>query len=169
MAVKIDKVTGNLKMRINSSILLFLIIFMASCQNDTRYHSYNSTSVDGWNKSDILVYDIPQSFEKGKYEIEIGIRHTEIYKYKNLWIEVKSNLTDAKKQECDSIQLILADKSGKWLGKGIAGIYQNDSLLTYNITVNNTNKAKMSIRHIMRDKQLKGIRDVGIKLIKVSE
>ena len=73
-----------------------------------------------------------------------------------------------KKIKCDSIQLILADKEGNWLGKGISGLYQKDSLLNKKFTVTNSNKAKISVRHIMRDKNLPGIRDIGIKLIKVS-
>lgn len=155
-------------MKINSYIILLFTLSLASCQCNTKYHSYCSTSTGGWHKGDTLSYEIPSNLEKGEYIIEVGIRHSGIYKYKNIWIEVANNFTNSKKIKCDSIQLILADKEGNWLGKGISGLYQKDSLLTKKFTVTNSNKAKISVRHIMRDKNLPGIRDFGIKLIKVS-
>ena len=39
--------------------------------------------LDGWNKSDTLVYTLPNSIPAGNYEAEIGIRYQESYPYRD--------------------------------------------------------------------------------------
>ena len=155
-------------MRINSFLIICFSLLMASCQNNTKYHSYRSTSTNGWHKGDTLIYQLPATLEKGIYAIEIGVRHNSNYKYRNLWVEITENLSSSKGVKRDSIQLILADKSGKWIGTGISGLYQNDSIINKTFKVEYSYKPNIYVRHIMRDSNLKGISDVGIKLMKVS-
>lgn len=41
------------------------IIILAACQNNIIYHSYTPVPLDGWNKSDTLVYTLPNSIPAG--------------------------------------------------------------------------------------------------------
>ena len=67
------------------------IIILAACQNNIIYHSYTPVPLDGWNKSDTLVYTLPNSIPAGNYEAEIGIRYQESYPYRDIWLEVSHN------------------------------------------------------------------------------
>lgn len=51
------------------------ILILAACQNNIIYHSYAPVPLDGWDKSDTLVYTLPNSIPAGNYEAEIGIRY----------------------------------------------------------------------------------------------
>ena len=67
------------------------IIILAACQNNIIYHSYTPVPLDGWNKSDTLVYTLPNSIPAGNYEAEIGIRYQESYPYRDIWLGVSHN------------------------------------------------------------------------------
>ena len=43
------------------------ILILAACQNNIIYHSYAPVPLDGWDKSDTLVYTLPNSIPAGKY------------------------------------------------------------------------------------------------------
>ena len=67
------------------------ILILAACQNNIIYHSYAPVPLDGWDKSDTLVYTLPNSIPAGNYEAEIGIRYQESYPYRDIWLEVSQN------------------------------------------------------------------------------
>ena len=48
------------------------ILILAACQNNIIYHSYAPVPLDGWDKSDTLVYTLPNSIPAGNYEAETG-------------------------------------------------------------------------------------------------
>lgn len=158
------------KMTTRNSLLLLLFIAFSACRNETKYHSFQYIKNKDWNKSDTLIYNIPVTASKGIYRLQIEIRHTDNYKYKNLWLEMSNNLKDSTRFVKDSIQLKLADKSGRWYGDGIGGLYQFDTLFTKRIIVSQTaNNHSLRITHIMRDNSLPGIRDIGIRLDKIAD
>ena len=70
------------------------ILILAACQNNIIYHSYAPVPLDGWDKSDTLVYTLPNSIPAGNYEAEIGIRYQESYPYRDIWLEVSHNTKD---------------------------------------------------------------------------
>lgn len=61
--------------------------------------------LDGWNKSDTLVYTLPNSIPAGNYEAEIGIRYQESYPYRDIWLGVSHNTEDTLTYVTDTLQL----------------------------------------------------------------
>ena len=143
------------------------IIILAACQNNIIYHSYTPVPLDGWNKSDTLVYTLPASIPAGTYEMTIGIRHQESYPYRDLWMNISTNVKDTSTYTTDTLQLFLADKTGNWNGNGPGGLYQFTKLYTPSFTIAQDSASRnIRIVHIMTDNPLKGISDVGIRLEK---
>ena len=127
------------------------IIILAACQNNIIYHSYTPVPLDGWNKSDTLVYTLPNSIPAGNYEAEIGIRYQESYPYRDIWLEVSHNTKDTLTYVTDTLQLFLVDEAGN---KTSIPIRTEGSARTFRIV------------HIMTDNPLTGISDIGIRLRK---
>ena len=143
------------------------ILILAACQNNIIYHSYAPVPLDGWDKSDTLVYTLPNSIPAGNYEAEIGIRYQESYPYRDIWLEVSHNTKDTLTYVTDTLQLFLVDEAGNKTGNGLCGLYQCDLPYKASIPIRTEGSARtFRIVHIMTDNPLTGISDIGIRLRK---
>ena len=124
-------------------------------------------ALDGWDKSDTLVYTLPNSIPAGNYEAEIGIRYQESYPYRDIWLEVSHNTKDTLTYVTDTLQLFLVDEAGNKTGNGLCGLYQCDLPYKASIPIRTEGSARtFRIVHIMTDNPLTGISDIGIRLRK---
>ena len=143
----------NLKINRTVYILLALFLTFSACQNKTYYHSYQSASTAGWHKNDTFVYTLSNAINPSDYDYEIGIRHKDTYKYRDLWLTINQ----------DTLHLYLADSIGNWKGKGIGNTRQ----LTISWKTNNLpedSSAAFRMIHIMKDSILPDILDVGLQI-----
>ena len=126
--------------------------------------------LDGWDKSDTLVYTLPNSIPAGNYEAEIGIRYQESYPYRDIWLEVSHNTKDTLTYVTDTLQLFLVDEAGNKTGNGLCGLYQCDLPYKASIPIRTEGSARtFRIVHIMTDNPLTGISDIGIRLRKTGK
>lgn len=143
------------------------LILLAACayQSNTAYHSYHPVPSIGWDKSDTLVYTLPATVPAGEYEMKIEIRYKESYLYRNLWLEIKQNMQDTLHYATDTIQLFLADETGKRAGNSPGGLYQCTFPYKANLSINEEGCGRtFRLVQIMKDNPLEGISDVGIQL-----
>lgn len=139
------------KLRILKTILL--TILLASCQEDTYYHSYQSVNGMGWNRNDTLTYILPNPITiDTSIPLEIGIRHKDSYHYRDLWLTING----------DTCHLFLADTIGKWFGNGIGEVRQLTNSISFQVKDDSINK--LEILHIMQDNPLQGILDIGVRI-----
>ena len=147
-------------------IILAGLVFAAcmvitSCNGNIVYHRYMTTNQEGWNCKDTLIFRL-DSLKAGNYNTYIGIRHTESYPYRDLWLSV-STMNGGKN---DTLHIYLANDRGNWNSNGsTGGFYQyetNGPLLHY---INKTDSV-IKITHVMRDNPLKYITDIGLKISK---
>lgn len=133
--------------------LLFVLLLTVSCQRNTIYHSFQPVNSTGWNKSDTLIFSLPEAIVNSSLQYELGIRHKDSYKYKDLWLTINH----------DTIHLYLADTKGNWKGTGIGELRQ----LTFPIEIPSLIQdsiQEIHITHIMQDNPLYGIHDIGFKI-----
>lgn len=138
-----------------------LHILMSSCLNETTaYHRYHSVSNQGWKRPDTLSFAVADSIAGHRYALEIGIRHTEMYPYRNIWIAL---LHHTDPISADTFQLELASPQGEWKGKGNASKLYQYTQTAGNISLTPADTL-LQLIHIMKDSCLNGITDVGIRL-----
>lgn len=136
-----------------ASFLVLILLLTASCQENTIYHSFQPVKVTGWNKSDTLIYSLPQTLAQPPYLYEIGIRHKDSYPYRDIWLSINR----------DTVHLYLADSLGYWIGNGIGEIRQ----LVLPVSIHPSPKdsiKELRITHLMQDNPLKGIHDIGLRI-----
>ena len=115
-------------MKINhflSVILLTLLCFLlGACKNNTTYYSYQHLEDNEWDRKDTLLFLLPDTLKAGTYQLEVGVRHTADYAYRDLWIELIQYIPDQNAplaewvEKKDTFHLYLAGKNGKWEGTG---------------------------------------------------
>ena len=121
-----------------------------------------------WNKSNTLKYSIPVTDTIAYYNIILSMRNNNNYPYSNicLFVDTRSPKGIAKR---DTIELELCDDKGKWYGKGLGGIWQNKVYFKKNIRFPNSGIYIIGITQAMRDENLEGIIDTGIKIEQFSK
>lgn len=196
-------------------ILAFILLGFTSCisNSDTLYFRYQSISADGWKKTDTVVFELSDSMICGKCKTEIGIRHTESYPYRDIWVELSYPIINTEKTDnryinsdsidkvayineriteeriteekdieekirykTDTLHLYLANERGNWNGNGTTGGYYQfvaeGPVIDFGLynkhhsNINNDTITVIRINHIMADKVLKNITDIGIRIIK---
>lgn len=74
-----------------------MLILLGSCRSDTAYHVYQSVAASGWGRQDTLVYELPASLSPGRYLVEIGLRNTSEYAYRDIWLALLSGQESFRK------------------------------------------------------------------------
>ena len=147
-------------MKLTIFLIIVSVLSLSACQTDTTYHQYREVPSAGWSRKDTISFPLPADFTYHRYALEIGLRHTEAYPYKDLWVEIIHPLTPVIPP--DTIHLRLADKKGNWFGAGSSNcLYQfTQSLGT--ITCYPADSL-LQVTHLMST-PLTGITDIGIRL-----
>ncbi len=100
---------------------IFLSFILSACENNT-YKNYYSFENGIWNTDTVVNFTFPINDTTKYYDISLKIRHTVYYEYQNLFLFL-DNLSQ------DTVEIMLAEKSGKWLGNGINDIREFEFLL----------------------------------------
>lgn len=154
--------------RVCMALITLVACFLTACHTDTRYHVYQTIpGVDGWNKSDSLVFHLPANFPKGEYQLEVGLRNTGGYPYRDIWLSV-TRIEEDSLLVCstDTLHFYLADEDGRWAQEGaIGGLYQQTFLCeTPVIFAKDSVNRSFRMTHLMKRNPLPGISDAGIRL-----
>lgn len=139
-----------------------------SCRQNTLYHTYIPISTtDGWHKQDTLSFEIPPSFKKGEYRMEIGLRNTNQYPFRDIWLSISQNWEDSLEVVTDTLHFYLADEQGKWINGGNSGdLFQHTYFCEKKFAINPSSKSILKMTHLMKKEPLPGIHDAGIRLVK---
>lgn len=143
--------------------LLLLVLSLYSCDSTKLYDEYANIPDEGWSLKDTVQFDlvIPEG-ELQAYDYLIGLRNNNDYLYANIFFYVIIKESNGL-QITDTLQYLLAEPSGKWLGSGVGEIKHN--LLIYKEQqMLRAGKYSVSIVHGMRDEVLQGIEDVGFRV-----
>jgi gliding motility-associated lipoprotein GldH len=144
-----------------------LMAGMCSCDSTGVFDRYTEIPGSAWHKDSIVVFHIPIDDTLQNHNLLIQIRNETSYRFSNLWlfIEITQPGGETKK---DSVEVVLADPSGRWLGKGYGGIKNRQAIYRRNVYFPKAGEFTVAIQHGMREEILEGIHDVGFRVEKVA-
>lgn len=145
-------------------VAMVSIFSLSSCDDGVVYDTYKHTQIEGWEKNDTLVFDVPRLASPGRYRLEMGLRTSGAFPFTGLSIVVEQTVIPGYKTLADTLNCRLTDEKGNVLGHGI-------SYFQYNFILSDVELAKgdslhVRVRHIMKREILPGISDVGLKITK---
>ena len=102
-----------------------------------------------------------------RYNIFIVIRHTDAYRYKNIWINVHTESPGGIVQN-QPLNLQLATDNKGWLGSGMDDIFEHRIQITPPQSPERLSAGtyRFKLENIMREDPLKNVMNVGIRLEK---
>lgn len=148
--------------------LLFIAIvvfLLTSCQEGAFYERNSVIPGQLWDNGNKPEFKIDVLNKQDKYKLFLNLRHTAYYPYANFSFLIKYSGKSAQDTSV-RYEMKLAETDGRWLGNTAGNLYEQSKLLMDDFTFPDTGKYVFSIQQNMRENPLRGINDVGIKLIK---
>ena len=93
-------------------IMLAVAIGLASCDRKTIYYHYEHAPVEGWEKGDVLSFEVPPVSE-GTYREEVGLRIDKSYPFLGLCLVIKQTILPSGYVHLDTLNCNLIDQDGK--------------------------------------------------------
>lgn len=143
-------------------ILLSMVLFVSSCGKQTMY-DHNVDVNEPWKSIDKAVFDIDITDTINQYNVYLNIRNTVDYDYSNLYLFIKTEFPN-NYVVIDTAEIFLADMKGNWLGSGFGEIKDIQVLFRKNGRFARKGIYHISFEQAMRDKELYGIKSVGIRI-----
>jgi gliding motility-associated lipoprotein GldH len=145
-------------------IVLVLIISIFSCNNGGVFGEYKTIPRAMWHRDSVLVFHIKVTDTLQNHNLFIDVRNDIEYKYSNLWLFIGIIPPGDSTAVTDTLEVTLADLTGKWLGNGFGGIKTSETLFRKNVFFPVSGNYEIQIKQGMRGTQLDGITEIGFRM-----
>ncbi len=149
-----------------SNLCVFAMLALSSCSSNIVYQDAATIDPDGWYKRDIVSFDYTSTDTIGTYNIILDVRNDASYPYKNFWVFVHS-VAPNQAEYSDTLECVLADNYGRWIGKSSGSQYALPVLFLSNTQFRQKGNFHFDIIQGMREDTLHGIKEIGIRIEKV--
>ena len=149
-------------------VLMGILFFFISCNNSIVFEEHKSFDNQQWNTDSLMFFNCSIADTTSKNTVIIKLRHTVDYEFQNLFLFIT---TDIK----DTVELILANKEGKWLGSGVCDVrefeYEYRNAKLFSTKGSYTFKIEQAMRYGSAGKiqVLNNILSVGVSIEKKDE
>ena len=147
------------------SFSLVSCILLLSCNKGTIYKKCITLPNNVWSVNNPLVFDVPVNDTVNNYDIFITLRNSSSYDFNNLYLFIDIN-SPMKITERDTMECVLANADGKWLGNGLGDIWDNKFLFKKNVKFQKPGMYEFVFNQAMRVDSLPMIMDAGISIEK---
>ena len=142
-------------------------VMLASCGTMDVFEKNVSIPGHAWSSS----FQPEVSFEitdtTSLYNIFVVIRHTNAYRYNNIWMNVYTQVPgDTMRKERLDLRLATDDKG--WLGSGMDDIWEHRILITRQpVALPRSGRYTFRLEQIMREEPLQHVMNAGIRVERV--
>jgi gliding motility-associated lipoprotein GldH len=141
------------------------VMLLSSCDSSRIFEENTSIPEYKWFQDNIIKFEVDIEDEKMPTNFYINIRNADGYPYSNIYIFIKTTFPD-NKTAVDTLECILADEQGNWLGSGMGDIFDNQIPFKRNVKFPTKGKYTFELQHGMRGKFVPLIMDIGMRIEK---
>lgn len=145
------------------ALITLLALSLASCEKPSEFEGNQPIKASGWNASEPVHFEFETNDTIQLHNFYIDVRNREDYPFSNIFFFVEMEFPNGKKS-IDTVECMLANEQGEWLGEPTASLYSHEFLYQRAKQFPLGGRYKIDIRQGMRVDELKGISDVGFKL-----
>ena len=157
----------NMKEKIIYICLTINLLLTVACDSTKVFEQNKDITASSWAYDGIVGFDVPITDTSSKYNVFVNVRHTNEYEYRNLWIYAHTHFPSGQKLKT-RIDLPLADKEGKWYGKGLGEIINTQILIQPKAMMTDTGTYRFELEQNMRQNPLPNIMSVGVRVEKAN-
>ena len=161
-----------LKSFVSSLVVIGLLSVSFSCNMPSPYFQKQfAIPKTQWDYSFKPVFKIEIKDTSAKYRMYLLVRHDEAYPFANIWFRLNEKTPGEKSfKEGERINKVLADAEGKWLGKGMGGIWEHKIPFTTKegLKFNHIGVYEIQMEQLMRTNPLPSVLNVGLLIEKMN-
>lgn len=147
---------------------MLLLLFaggFTSCDEEAVFEQ-NQAITDGiWNADQRLSFPFQISDTISYHNFYLNLRNSGDYEYSNLYVFVHTYFPNGKSSK-DTVECLLADPSGRWMGSGLGDLVEHQILFKYRRRFPLAGDYRIELEHAMRRDPLEGVVDAGIRIEK---
>ena len=147
-----------------------MLLGIIACSDGIEFIKYKSLPNASWEANENVSFEFEISDTISPKNLFINIRNTKDYAFSNLYVITALDFPNGDRI-IDTLQYEMADKSGRFLGKGFTEIKENKLFYKENKVFPESGKYIFSIHHAMRKNgqinpiaSLEGIQDIGFSI-----
>ena len=145
--------------------ILIPVLMLSSCDPNVVFEDNVKLPENRWEISNIVKLETEIADTITPHNIYINVRNAGGYQFSNLFVFFTTQ-TPSGKAARDTIELTLADASGKWLGDGMGDIWDNRLLFKSNFIFPEKGNYIFMLEQAMRVNPLPQVMDVGLRIEK---
>ena len=144
---------------------MLLAIFISALAGCTQTFFQESEQIPNkiWDQSHNIRFDVEVKDTMSGYDFYIDLRNEGTYPFANIYMFVTTTFPSGKSAR-DTVECILADRTGRWLGKGLGDVLDNHILFKQNVRFPSSGAYTFEFEQGMRKEELPSILDLGISL-----
>lgn len=152
-----------------SLFTLAIFCMLSGCFPAPFFQKEEGIPKNQWNFNFTPSFTFDITDTTAAYQPFFIIRHTQAYPYSNLWLWVYAKTPGDTTIKKARINIVLAEPSGKWLGRGMGEIYEQRIPIDLReiLTFGKSGTYKLSLEQNMRLNPLPEILNVGVRIEKV--
>lgn len=140
-------------------------VIVLSCDKGRVYDKNIAIPHYSWSAGDTLSYHVNIADTLLAHNIYLNIRNSHQYEYSNIFLFISTYAPNGNFIK-DTVEITLADKTGKWFGKGAVNVFSLQVPYKSKIKFPYMGIYLFEIQHAMWNVHLKGITDVGLRVEK---
>jgi gliding motility-associated lipoprotein GldH len=144
---------------------VLLAIILSSCDSTVIYDKFLSAGDSEWSWDEPFEFEADISDTISLHNLYIQVRHTVDYPLSNLYLFVHIQGPSGQSLS-DTVNITLADQTGKWLGSGVGKFRELRLLYRKNTVFKEPGLYSFTIEQGMRNPSLP-VTDVGLRIEKV--
>jgi len=154
--------------RFSFILILTFLSLLLSCKSNIIYTNSQAMPDETWKLTNIPTFKVPITDTINSNNVIFFIRNGSSYPFRNIYLFVITTSPDGK-QITDTLQYNLANEKGTWYGKGFGDVHELNLPYKSNVYFPKKGIYDFKIQHGMRDENLKGIYDFGLRIEKVKK
>jgi gliding motility-associated lipoprotein GldH len=148
-------------------LLSWLPVLFISCIRINLFEKQSPIPSQQWYYNQVPEFTFHIDDTASLYNIYIVLRHTDLYKYSNIWLRVGSS-APLDSMQYQNINLVLATDAKGWDGTGMDDIFEvRKNISGAPVSFRKSGDYTFSIAQIMRENPLNYVLNVGIRVEKV--
>jgi gliding motility-associated lipoprotein GldH len=146
-------------------IFLSLILVLSSC-DQSRVYEKNIKIPEGiWSRENIIQFELQIEDTITSHNLYVNVRNASLYPMSNLYLFITTTAPSGHSVR-DTVDVILADEKGKWLGSGLGDIWDLQKMYKQNVRFAQSGKYSFDFEQAMRNEKLPFILDIGLRVEK---
>jgi gliding motility-associated lipoprotein GldH len=136
---------------------------LASCDPNRLYETNTPIANEKWSYEDIKSFTVEVKDTATRYNIYINVRHSFLFDWRNMYVQVGTQLPDGKKMD-KRVNLPLSEPDGKWYGSCLGDNCDIPVLIQQDAKFPMAGKYTFTVKQDMRANPLEKIKSIGLRV-----